>query len=119
MIFVGLFQARELGLEVFHGATTIQDDKVVSNGDRVLTVTAVKKDLMSALEDVYKGLAAISFQGATYRKDVGYQALRFLGQSVYVSKALADDLYLPSNYNFVPYFLNAIILGKKKRLLTF
>ncbi|XP_061483737.1 trifunctional purine biosynthetic protein adenosine-3-like isoform X2 [Rhineura floridana] len=78
----GLLQAKELSLEVFHGATIKKDDKVLVNGGRVLTVTAIKQDLMSALEDAYKGLAAIYFQGATYRKDVGYRAMRFLGQSV-------------------------------------
>lgn len=86
LIFVGLLQAKELGLEVFHGATTIKDDKVVINGGRVLTVTALKDDLTSALEAAYKGLAAIYFQGAIYQKDVGYQAMKFLRQSVYVSK---------------------------------
>lgn len=86
LIFVGLLQPKELGLEVFHGATTIQDDKVVTTGGRVLTVTAAKKDLISALEDAYRGVAAISFQGATYSKDVGYRAMRFLGQSVDVNK---------------------------------
>ncbi|XP_053242599.1 trifunctional purine biosynthetic protein adenosine-3-like [Podarcis raffonei] len=77
----GLLQARELGLEIFHGATIAVDDKVLVNGSRVLTVTAMKEDLASALEVAYKGLAAIYFQGATYRKDVGYQAMRFLRQS--------------------------------------
>ncbi|XP_054830238.1 trifunctional purine biosynthetic protein adenosine-3-like [Eublepharis macularius] len=79
----GLLQAKELGLEVFHGATTIKDNKVVINGSRVLTVTAVKSDLISALEAAYKGLAAIYFPGAIYRKDVGYRAMRFFTQSVY------------------------------------
>ncbi|XP_015280419.1 PREDICTED: trifunctional purine biosynthetic protein adenosine-3-like [Gekko japonicus] len=78
----GLLQAKELGLEVFHGATTIKDDKVMINGGRILTVTALKNDLTSALEAAYKGLAAIYFQGAVYRKDVGYQAMKFLRQSV-------------------------------------
>uniref|UniRef100_A0A670K0J3 Trifunctional purine biosynthetic protein adenosine-3 n=1 Tax=Podarcis muralis TaxID=64176 RepID=A0A670K0J3_PODMU len=81
----GLLQARELGLEIFHGATIAVDDKVLVNGSRVLTVTAMKEDLASALEVAYKGLAAIYFQGATYRKDVGYQAMRFLRQSAYVN----------------------------------
>ncbi|XP_066477392.1 trifunctional purine biosynthetic protein adenosine-3-like [Tiliqua scincoides] len=96
----GLLQAKELGLRVFHGATTIQDDKVVTNGGSVLTVTAVRKDLKSALEDAYKGLAAISFQGATYRKDIGYPAMRFLGQSVYVNKVI--DIFTSNAVIHVP-----------------
>ncbi|XP_042316347.1 trifunctional purine biosynthetic protein adenosine-3-like [Sceloporus undulatus] len=78
----GLLQAKELGLEIFHGATIIKNDKVLINGSRVLTVTAIKQDLMSALEEAYKGLEVIYFQDAIYRKDVGFLAMKFLGQSV-------------------------------------
>ncbi|XP_062983645.1 trifunctional purine biosynthetic protein adenosine-3-like [Elgaria multicarinata webbii] len=78
----GLVRAKELGLEVFHGATIMKDNKVLIHGGRVLTVTAVQQDLTSALEDAYKGLAAIYFPGATYRKDVGYQAMKFFSQAV-------------------------------------
>uniref|UniRef100_A0A8C4VP55 Trifunctional purine biosynthetic protein adenosine-3 n=1 Tax=Gopherus evgoodei TaxID=1825980 RepID=A0A8C4VP55_9SAUR len=73
---------RELGVKVFHAGTTMQDDKVVTGGGRVLTVTAIKEDLMSALEEANKGVVAIRFQGAIYRKDIGYQAIAFLQQSL-------------------------------------
>ncbi|XP_044858296.1 trifunctional purine biosynthetic protein adenosine-3-like isoform X3 [Mauremys mutica] len=82
MEITGLLQARELGVKVFHAGTTMQDDKVVTDGGRVLTVTAIKEDLMSALEEANKGVEAIRFQGAIYRKDIGYQAIAFLQQSV-------------------------------------
>ncbi|KAM6448359.1 trifunctional purine biosynthetic protein adenosine-3-like isoform 1-T2 [Liasis olivaceus] len=78
----GLLQAKELGLEIFHGATIIKEGKVLINGNRIFTVTAVKQDLMSALEDVYKGLAVISVQGATYRKETTHQTIAFFRQSV-------------------------------------
>uniref|UniRef100_A0A8D2JEK1 ATP-grasp domain-containing protein n=1 Tax=Varanus komodoensis TaxID=61221 RepID=A0A8D2JEK1_VARKO len=81
----GLLHAKELGLEVFHGATIRKDDKVLVHGSRVVTVTAVKQDLPSALEDVYKGVAVIYFPGATYGKDVGHQAMKFFRQAVYSS----------------------------------
>ncbi|KAH0624859.1 hypothetical protein JD844_032722 [Phrynosoma platyrhinos] len=68
----GLLQAKELGLEIFHGATILKNDKVLTNGSRVLTVTAMKQDLMSALEAAYRGLEIIYFQDATYRNDVFY-----------------------------------------------
>uniref|UniRef100_A0A8C3TH84 Trifunctional purine biosynthetic protein adenosine-3 n=1 Tax=Chelydra serpentina TaxID=8475 RepID=A0A8C3TH84_CHESE len=86
MEVTGLLQAKELGVKVFHAGTTLQDDKVVTDGGRVLTVTAIKEDLMSALEEASKGVAAIRFKGAIYRKDIGYRAIAFLQQSVYVSK---------------------------------
>ncbi|XP_060626376.2 trifunctional purine biosynthetic protein adenosine-3-like [Anolis sagrei] len=78
----GLLQAKELGLEIFHGATIKKNDRVLTNGSRVLAVTALQQGLMSALEEAYKGLEVIYFPDATYRKDVGFLTLKFLGQSV-------------------------------------
>nr|XP_025041891.1 trifunctional purine biosynthetic protein adenosine-3-like isoform X2 [Pelodiscus sinensis] len=89
MEVTGLLQAKDLGLEVFHAGTAMQDDKVVIDGGRVLTVTAVKEDLMSALEEAKKGVAAIQFKGAIYRKDIGYSAIAFFQQS---EGQLHDDL---------------------------
>uniref|UniRef100_A0A7M4FAV7 Trifunctional purine biosynthetic protein adenosine-3 n=1 Tax=Crocodylus porosus TaxID=8502 RepID=A0A7M4FAV7_CROPO len=91
MEITGLLQAKELGVEVFHSGTMVKDGKVVTNGGRVLTVTAVKEDLMSALEEANEGVGAIQFHGAIYWKDVGYPILGFLTQSVYVSKGTSGD----------------------------
>ncbi|XP_074852827.1 trifunctional purine biosynthetic protein adenosine-3 isoform X3 [Carettochelys insculpta] len=77
----GFSKAKELGLEVFHAGTAGKDGKIVTSGGRVLTVTAIKKDLMSALEEANKGVAAIQFEGAIYRKDIGYRAIAFLKHS--------------------------------------
>uniref|UniRef100_A0A8B9CHU3 Trifunctional purine biosynthetic protein adenosine-3 n=1 Tax=Anser brachyrhynchus TaxID=132585 RepID=A0A8B9CHU3_9AVES len=77
----GLSKAKELGLEVFHAGTALKDGKVVTSGGRVLTVTAIKEDLMTALQEANKGVAAINFKGAIYRKDIGYRAIAFLSQS--------------------------------------
>ncbi|KAM6146248.1 trifunctional purine biosynthetic protein adenosine-3 [Phoenicopterus ruber ruber] len=77
----GLSEAKQLGLEVFHAGTSLKDGKVVTSGGRVLTVTAIKDDLMTALQEANKGVAAIHFKGAIYRKDIGYRAIAFLRQS--------------------------------------
>ncbi|KAL7983582.1 hypothetical protein Chor_000458 [Crotalus horridus] len=77
----GFSQAKVQGLEVFHAGTTLKDGKVVTSGGRVLTVTAIKKDLISALEHANKGVEIIHFKGAIYRKDIGYRAIAFLKQS--------------------------------------
>ncbi|XP_058042270.1 trifunctional purine biosynthetic protein adenosine-3-like [Ahaetulla prasina] len=82
MEITGLLQAKELGLEIFHGATVIKEGKVLSNGNRILTVTTVKQDFTSGLEDIYKGLAVISIQGATYRKETSHQTIAFFRQFV-------------------------------------
>uniref|UniRef100_A0A8C0EG30 Trifunctional purine biosynthetic protein adenosine-3 n=1 Tax=Bubo bubo TaxID=30461 RepID=A0A8C0EG30_BUBBB len=86
MEVTGLLQAKELGLQVFHAGTTLKDSRVVTSGGRVLSITAVKEDLMKALAEANRGVAAIHFKGATYRKDIGHRGIRLLKQSLYVSK---------------------------------
>ncbi|XP_045140588.1 trifunctional purine biosynthetic protein adenosine-3 [Echinops telfairi] len=76
----GFPEARALGLKVFHAGTALKDSKVVTNGGRVLTITAIQDNLLSALEEAKKGLATIKFEGAIYRKDIGYRAIAFLQQ---------------------------------------
>ena len=76
----GIPEAQALGLEVFQAGTALKDGKVVTNGGRVLTVTAIRENLISALEEARKGLAAIKFEGAVYRKDIGFRAIAFLQQ---------------------------------------
>lgn len=58
---------------VFHFATKIESGKVVTNGGRVLGVTAVGKTLSEALEKAYTAIGpeGIHFEGMQYRKDIG------------------------------------------------
>lgn len=65
---------------MFHAGTTLKDGKVVTSGGRVLTITAIQENLISALEEAKKGLTAIKFEGAIYRKDIGFRAIAFLQQ---------------------------------------
>ncbi|XP_029794888.1 trifunctional purine biosynthetic protein adenosine-3 [Suricata suricatta] len=76
----GFPEAQALGLEVFHAGTALKDGKVVTSGGRVLSVTAIRENLTSALKEAKKGLAAIKFEGAIYRKDIGSRAIAFLQQ---------------------------------------
>ncbi|XP_069727749.1 trifunctional purine biosynthetic protein adenosine-3-like isoform X3 [Phaenicophaeus curvirostris] len=82
MEVTGLLQAKELGLQVFHAGTTLKDGRVVTSGGRVLSITAVKEDLIKALGEANKGVAAIRFKGATYRKDIGHRGIQLLKQSL-------------------------------------
>lgn len=79
-------------MEVFHAGTTLKDGTVVTSGGRVLTVTAIKKDLISALEHANKGVEIIRFKGAIYRKDIGYRAIAFLKQSRYLFEGKTKKL---------------------------
>lgn len=62
---------------VYHAGTKLSDDgKFLTNGGRVLGVTARGENLQSALDTAYKGVSQISFENAHYRKDIGQKALK-------------------------------------------
>ncbi len=64
---------------VFHSGTRIDEDEdVVTNGGRVLGVTAMDGDLQTAIRMAYKAVGKIRFQNRHYRKDIGKKALLHL-----------------------------------------
>lgn len=64
------------GVEVFHsGSAHDADGNVVTNGGRVLTVSAVGSDVRSARDRAYAAAAEISWPGVHYRRDIAAQAL--------------------------------------------
>ena len=63
----------------FNAGTKLSEDgKFLTNGGRVIGVTAKGDTLQAALDTAYKGVAGISFDGAHYRKDIGQRALKAL-----------------------------------------
>ena len=72
----GLDKAAKLDdLFVFHAGTAMLDGKCVTNGGRVLGVTALGDDVETAIGRAYEGVSAISWNGVQYRKDIGKKAL--------------------------------------------
>jgi phosphoribosylamine--glycine ligase len=65
------------GVEIFHSGTGLMDGQYVTEGGRVLGVTAVAGSLEQALSHVYEALGYIQFEGMYYRKDIGRRALKF------------------------------------------
>jgi phosphoribosylamine--glycine ligase len=57
---------------VFHAGTKLKDNQLVSNGGRVLAVTALDKDWLKALEKSNEAAATIQYKGKYYRKDIGF-----------------------------------------------
>ena len=55
---------------VFHAGTRLEDDAVVTDGGRVLTVCALGEDLAAARERAYHSAGRISFEGAQFRRDI-------------------------------------------------
>jgi phosphoribosylamine--glycine ligase len=60
---------------VFHAGTTMQDGKVVTNGGRVLCVTALGDMVKMAQKRAYEIADGIHFDGCQMRHDIGYRAI--------------------------------------------
>ncbi|MDX9871403.1 MAG: phosphoribosylamine--glycine ligase [Clostridia bacterium] len=71
----GLESKTEDGALVFHSGTALQDGRLVTAGGRVLSVTALGRDLQAAREKAYRQVEKISFSGAQFRRDIAYRAL--------------------------------------------
>lgn len=68
---------REKDVVVFHAGTKVASQDLatlVTNGGRVLGVSAVGNSLEEALKKAYKAIEKISFEGMQYRKDIGKSA---------------------------------------------
>jgi len=61
--------------KVFHAGTALKDNQIVTNGGRVLGVTALGKDLRAAQAAAYAAVEKIHFDGAHFRHDIGAKAL--------------------------------------------
>ena len=60
---------------LFHAGTSIKNNKIVSSGGRVITVTSYGKNLETALQTSYKNLNSVAFDKAFFRKDIGKDLL--------------------------------------------
>jgi phosphoribosylamine---glycine ligase len=61
---------------VFHAGTILKDGKVVTSGGRVLCVTALGETVKFAQQQAYKIIDEIQFDGAQYRTDIGFRAIK-------------------------------------------
>lgn len=59
------------GVTVYHAGTKWEEGKFLTNGGRVLGITALGATLEEALDRAYAGVEKISFEGAMYRRDIG------------------------------------------------
>lgn len=63
---------------VFHSGTAKKDGQYVTNGGRVLGVTAVAPTLKESIDEAYRHVAAIHFDGQQVRSDIGAKGLKHL-----------------------------------------
>ena len=76
IVITGLEDANAIeGVTVFHAGTKQNGENIVTDGGRVLGVTALAGGLHDAIQQAYKGVSAIHFDNAHARRDIGYRAL--------------------------------------------
>lgn len=61
---------------VFHAGASLKDGKVVTSGGRVLCVTALGETVKFAQQQAYQMIDEIQFEGAQFRTDIGFRAVK-------------------------------------------
>lgn len=72
----GIQDAQQAGAYVFHAGTAARDGHIVTNGGRVLGVTAIATDIKQAVDKAYQATDKIKFAGMHYRKDIAQRAIK-------------------------------------------
>ena len=58
-------------IKLFHNGTALNDNNLVTNGGRVLSVTGIGENLEEISKKIYSNIDKIEFEGKRYRKDIG------------------------------------------------
>lgn len=75
-IISGIEKANATGAKVFQAGTSLNSNgELVTNGGRVLCVTALGENTSQAQASAYEALKQVTFSGAFYRTDIGYRAI--------------------------------------------
>jgi phosphoribosylamine--glycine ligase len=73
----GLTEAAKVAdVQVFHAGTTVAGNRIVTDGGRVLGVTAIGDTIAAARSNAYAAIERISFPGMFYRKDIAAKPLK-------------------------------------------
>jgi phosphoribosylamine--glycine ligase len=65
---------------VFHAGTKLYNGKFITDGGRVLGVTAIDKSMEKAISKAYAAVDKIKFKGMQYRRDIGRKVLKGKGR---------------------------------------
>jgi phosphoribosylamine---glycine ligase len=74
-VITGIEQAQEQGATVFCAGTMLKQQQLVTDGGRVLGVTATGETFNQAIAKAYAAMSCIQFEGMYYRKDIGYRVV--------------------------------------------
>ena len=79
----------------FHSGTRAKGKQIITDGGRVIGVTALGDTVEKAIKRAYAAVAKISWEGVFYRKDIGGKALKRVGVKPRVIIVLGSDSDLP------------------------
>jgi phosphoribosylamine---glycine ligase len=71
---IGIHEAEAAGAIVFHGGTAVRDGTLLTNGGRILSVTATGPTVAEARRLAYEGVDKVSFEGMRFRRDIAADA---------------------------------------------
>ena len=63
-------------IKVFHSGTRKEDNKTLTNGGRVLCVTALGEDIEQSRDTAYSAISKINWEGCYFRKDIGFRIMK-------------------------------------------
>jgi len=63
-------------IKVFHSGTRTKNNKTLTNGGRVLCVTALGKDIKESRDIAYSATSEINWKGCYFRKDIGFRVMK-------------------------------------------
>ena len=66
---------------IIHAGSKLSGDGLVTNGGRVLGITATASTLKQALADAYAAADTVDFEGKYMRRDIGQRALRAMEEA--------------------------------------
>jgi phosphoribosylamine--glycine ligase len=72
-VITGIAEAEEMGAIVFHAGTKLENGQVLTNGGRVLGITAIADTFKEAIAKVYPAVAKVDFDKIYYRRDIGHR----------------------------------------------
>jgi phosphoribosylamine--glycine ligase len=78
----GLDTAAATGALIFHAGTQQQQEQILTNGGRVLGVTAVGATFEQAIAQAYSAVDLISFEKMYYRRDIGFRMAKIINPAM-------------------------------------
>jgi phosphoribosylamine--glycine ligase/phosphoribosylformylglycinamidine cyclo-ligase len=62
-----------IDITIFHAGTAIKDNQLVTDGGRVIAVSAIANTLREAVDKAYAGVKSVKFENMYYRNDIAHR----------------------------------------------